>query len=378
MQVSLATALLMVSGLSVRTAMALRDFDYGFDTKDLLTARIDLAPSRYGTADEMRRRVDGLVEALAAQGQTSGVAVGTELPVLDRVRQMTLVVEGREVERSRIAVVTSATPGYFRMLGIPVTRGREFAETDRPESQPVAVVNETLAAREFGGSDPRGRRIQVGGPGTPWLEIVGVAKDIANPSLGQPPMAQAYVPYAQRPERSFVLMIRTAAGAPVLTFLREALRAADPDQPLYDAKTAEQAAWEDLASNRIITGLFMALGIVSLSLSAVGLYGLTAFLVAQRSREIGVRMALGASVRDILAMVISQGARLTAAGLLMGLLLGLGLGRAMSSVLFSVKPWDPLTMVGTLGALAFAATLAHWGPARRAASVNPVEALRQD
>ncbi len=378
MQVGLATALLMVSGLSVRAAMALRDFNYGFDTKDLLTARIDLSASRYGTADEMRRRVDGLLEALRAQGQATSVAVGTELPVFDRVRQMALSVEGQGDDRSRIAVVTAATPDYFKTLGIPVKQGREFVEADRPESQMVAVVNEAFAAREFGGKDPRGRRIRVGGPDTPWLEIVGLASDIANPSLGEPPVAQLYLPYAQRPERSIVVMIRTATEAPVLALLREILRAADPDQPLYDAKTAEQVAWEELASNRIITGLFIALGVVALGLAAVGLYGLTAFLVAQRSREIGVRMALGASVRDILSMVISQGVRLTAAGLLLGILIGLGLGRAMASVLFEVKPWDPLTVAGTLTTLAAAAILAHWGPARRAASVNPVDALRQD
>ena len=378
MQVGLATALLMVSGLSVRAAMALRDFDYGFDTKDLLTARIDLSASRYGTAEAMRRRVEGLVDALRGRGQAAGIAAGTELPVFDRVRQMGLVVEGQESDQSRIAVVTAATPGYFKTLGIPVKQGREFLDTDRPESQAVAVVNEAFAAREFGGGDPRGRRIQVGGPETPWLEVVGLSADIANPSLGQPPAAQVYLPYAQRPERSIVLMIRTVTAAPVLALLRETLRAADPDQPLYDAKTAEQVAWEELASNRIITGLFMALGLVALVLAAVGLYGLTAFLVAQRSREIGVRMALGASVRDILGMVISQGARLTATGLLLGVLLGLGLGRAMSSVLVNVSPWDPLTVASTLGILTGAAILAHWGPARRAASVNPVDALRQD
>ena len=378
MQVSLATALLMVSGLSVRTAFSLRDFNYGFETRGLLTARIDLSESRYKTTDEIRRRVDGLIEALRTQGQAAGVAVGTELPVFDRVRQMALAVEGEESERSRIVVVTAATPGYFHTLGIRVKQGREFAETDRPESQPVAVVNEAFAAREFGGGDPRGRRIRVGGAGTPWLEIVGLSADIANPSPGEPSAPQVYVPFTQRPDRSFVMMIRTATEAPVLAFLRETMRAADPDQPLYDAKTAEQVAWEELASNRIITGLFLALGSVALALAAVGLYGLTAFLVAQRSREIGVRMALGASVRDILAMVISQGVRLTAAGLVIGMVIGMGLGRAMSSVLFDVKPWDPLTVAGTLGTLALVAVLAHWGPARRAAGVNPIEALRQE
>ena len=152
----------------------------------------------------------------------------------------------------------------------------------------------------------------------------------------------------------------------------------DPDQPLYDAKTMEQVAWEELASNRIITGLFVALGLVALTLAAVGLYGLTAFLVAQRSREIGVRMALGASVRDVMAMVVSQGARLTLTGLAVGLTLGLLLGRAMTSVLYGIRPWDPATLGVTLATLALAAAIAHWGPAHRAATINPIDALRHD
>ena len=156
------------------------------------------------------------------------------------------------------------------------------------------------------------------------------------------------------------------------------MRAIDPDQPLYDTKTMEQVIFEDLASNRITTGLFMALGLVSLTLAAVGLYGLNAFLVAQRSREIGVRMALGASARDVVGMVISQGARLTAAGLAAGVTLGLLLGRAMASILIDVSPSDPLTLAATVGTLGVAAVLAHWVPARRAATVNPIDALRHD
>ncbi len=377
-QIALATALLMVSGLSVRTALALRDFDYGFDTKDLLIARIDLPEARYKSSEDVRRRTGEILDGLGQRAPPYGVAVGTELPVFDRVRHVAFRREGLTDEGSKIAVVTAATPGYFKTLGIGVEQGREFTESDTPEAAPVAVVNEALVAREFAGADPRGQRIQVGGSETAWLEIVGVSENIANPTLGQPPVPQVYVPFAQRPERSMVVFARTANAAPVLVRLRETVRALDPDQPLYDTKTVEQVAWEELASNRIITGLFMALGSVALALAAVGLYGLTAFLVAQRSREIGVRMALGATVRDVLNLVVSQGVRLTLAGLAVGLALGLLLGRGMSSILFEVKPWDPLTVLATLGTLGFAAVLAHWAPARRAALVNPIDALRHD
>jgi putative ABC transport system permease protein len=322
--------------------------------------------------------VSGLIERLRAEPDVIAMAVGTELPVFDRVRQMAFEREGAATTESKLAVVTSATPGYFGTLDIAMKQGREFLDTDTPEAPPVALVNEALAAREFGLEDPRGKRLRVGGAETPWVEVVGVVANIANAALGQPSAPQVYLPFAQRPERSIVLLVRTTNAPPVLAALRQTMRTLDPDQPLYDTKTVEQVAWEELASNRIITGLFMALGSVALALAGVGLYGLTAFLVAQRSREIGVRMALGASARDVLRLVVSQGARLTGAGLALGLVLGMGLGRAMSSVLVGVEPWDPPTMAGTLGTLGLAAVLAHWVPARRAATINPIDALRHD
>lgn len=378
MQIGLATALLMVSGLSVRTAAVLSHFDIGLDPANLLTVRIDLSEARYKTPEDIRAQADKLLNAVRARPQAASVSLGTERPVFDRGRPLGFRIETSRPEASELALVGSVAPQYFHTLGIPVRQGREFVEGDVPESTGVAVVNEALVARDFDGRSPLGQRVQIGGPTTPWLEIVGVVGNIANPELGQPPVPQAYVAFTQRPERSLVLFVRTSAPAPILASLRETMRTLDPDQPLYDAKTMEQVAWEELASNRIITGLFVALGLVALTLAAVGLYGLTAFLVAQRSREIGVRMALGASVPDVMRMVVSQGARLTLSGLALGLTLGLLLGRAMSSVLFGIKPWDPVTVTGTLGTLALAAVLAHWGPAHRAATINPIDALRHD
>jgi len=378
LQISLATALLMVSGLSIRTAIALKHFDFGFDPTSLLTVRVDLSEARYKTPEEIRLQVGRLEEALRARPGVRAIATGTDRPVFDRGRQAAFRIEGRRADESRLALLTAVTPGYFRALGIGVKQGREFLDTDVPEGQGVAIVNEVLAERDFTSGEALGRRIQVGGEGTPWVEIVGVVANIANPDLGEPPTAQAYVAFAQRPERSIVLFARSAQVASLLTFLRETMRTIDPDQPLYDAKTMEQVAWEELASNRIVTGLFVALGAVALALAAVGLYGLTAYLVAQRSREIGLRMALGASVPDVLRLVMGQGARLTAMGLAVGLGLGLLLGQAMASILYGVKPWDPVSIAFTVGTLGIAAIAAHWAPARRAATVNPIDALRHD
>ena len=377
-QIGLATALLIVSGLSVRTALVLRNYDFGFDSTDLLTARIDLAEARYKSDDQLRAQADLVLASLQALPHTSAIALGSELPIFDRARQVAFKTPATSIDESKIATLTAATPGFFRALGMRLVRGRDFRETDNPQSQAVALVNEALVARDFPGREPIGERIQVGGADTPWLEIVGVAGNLISPGSGEAPTPRVYVALAQRPQRSLVVFARTAQPEPILASLRETMRAIDPDQPIYDAKTMEQVIWEDLASNRIITGLFMALGVVSLTLAAVGLYGLTAFLVSQRSREIGVRMALGASARDVVRMVISQGARLTAAGLALGVALGLLLGRAMASVLIDVSPTDPVTLVTTVGTLGLAAVLAHWVPARRAATINPIDALRHD
>ena len=378
MQIGLATALLIVSGLSVRTALVLRDYNFGFESSGLLTARIDLAETRFKTDEQVRSQAEKILTSLQGLPRTSATALGTELPIFDRSRQVMFKTRDTSVDESRIATLTVATPGLFKALGMKVLRGRDFLETDIPQAPAVAVVNEALVAREFSGRDPIGERIQVGGGDTPWLEVVGVASNLVNPGSGELPTPRAYVAMAQRPQRSLVVFARTESPEPILASLRETMRSIDPDQPIYDAKTMEQVIWEDLASNRIITGLFMALGLVSLTLAAVGLYGLNAFLVAQRSREIGVRMALGASARDVVRMVISQGARLTAAGLAVGVTLGLLLGRAMSSILIEVSPSDPTTVLTTLGVLGFAAVIAHWVPARRAAMVNPIDALRHD
>lgn len=378
MQIGLATALLIVSGLSIRTALVLRGYDFGFNSVDLLTARIDLSEARYPTDDAVRSQSERLLSSLQARTGASAVALGSELPVFDRPRRVIVKTTDASVDVSRMASLTAASPGLFKALGMKLRQGRDLRETDRPEAPPVAVVNEALAAREFLGRDAIGQRLQAGGAGTPWLEIVGVVSNLINPGSGEAPEPRVYVALAQRPTRSLVVFAHTAAPEIILTSLRESMRAIDPDQPLYDAKTMEQVIWEDLASNRIITGLFMALGLISLTLAAVGLYGLNAFLVGQRSREIGVRMALGASVQDVVRMVVSQGARLTAAGLAVGIGLGLLLGRAMSSILVDVSPTDPLTLVATVGVLGLAALLAHWVPARRAARVNPIDALRHD
>ena len=378
-QIALATSLLVLSGLALRSAMTLNTLDVGYQTTDLLTARIDFAESRHENMDAVRERVERLRAVLGSTGGVTSAAAASEIPTFDRTRTVNFEIEGQADAKPIVALLTTASSNYFETLGIPMVSGRAIGEGDRTNAVPVAVVSRGLAMRAFGGTENAiGRRIRLGNEGAPWLEVVGLSADLRTGNINQPPAPHIYVPFAQSPERSMVLFARTKDPATALRVLREAMRSIDPEQPLYDAKTVAQVAWEDLDGNRIITGLFGALGAVALGLATVGLYGLTAFLVAQRSREIGVRMALGASARDVIRLIVRQGAAISAIGLGVGLAIGAGLGMAMSSILFGVSAGDPATLGGTAIVLGTAVFLAHWAPARRAVGVNPIEALRQD
>lgn len=270
--------------------------------------------------------------------------------------------------------------GYLSALRIPVVSGREIRESDAAGAPPVAVVGRTLVRRYIGGRDPIGTRIRLGPPGgnEPWREIVGVAEDLVNPNLNQAPRAHVYVPMAQSPARNLVVFVRTNEVESTLALARREVARLDPALALYEAKTVERAAYEDLASNRVITGLFVAFAVVALSLAAIGLYGVVAYSVAQRTQEFGVRMALGARAADILRMVLGQGARLIASGLLLGVALGAALARTLAGVLYGVTASDPVTFGSVVFALSAAALVATLVPALRALRSDPLAALRAE
>ena len=247
-----------------------------------------------------------------------------------------------------------------------------------PGSEPTVVVNEALAARHFPGQDPLGRRIRIGEAGAPSRTIVGVAADVLNTDPGQPTLPQAYLPLDQHPVRTLAFLIRTDQLDAVVAAARREVRELDPEQPLYDVETMERAFYETLSSRRVVTGMFLLFATVALGLATLGLYSLISYLVSQRTREIGVRVALGASRADVMGLVLRQGARLLLAGLALGLLLGAGLARVMAGALAGVSPTDPVTftlvplLLGVVGSLAAAV------PARRAARVEPAVVLRAE
>jgi putative ABC transport system permease protein len=379
-QISLALSLLLVAGLAVRMAMAYQRLNLGFEPRDLLTLKAELPATRYASDEQVRTFYERLRVRLAALPGVRSVAVATARPVLEPSPTEALAVEGREPsakEAQPWAARTIVGAGYFETLAIPMVAGRSFGGQDIPGSEPTVIVSQALVDRYFVGTDPIGKRVRLGTV-SPWRTVVGVAGDVLNGDAGAPPLPQAYVPFEQQPSRELTLLVRTPSLEPVVAAARREVTQLDPEQPLYDVKTMHRAFFEALASNRVVTGLFVLFASVALGLAAIGLYGLVSYTVSQRTREIGVRVALGADHRDILRLVLGQGLRLTALGLVVGLPVGLGLSRVMASLLVGVSPTDPLTFTVVPVTLGLVALLATAVPARRAARCDPAVVLRAE
>lgn len=380
-QLSLALALLLVAGLAVRMALHFQRLDLGFQQHDVLTLKAELPANRYAADAQVRAFYAQLRERLAGLPGVTGVALSSSRPALEPLPTVALEVEGvtpPSKEAQPWAAREVASEGYFETLRIPISKGRSFSAQDGPGADAVTVVNQALAERYFPGADPIGQRVRLGGGDAPWRTIVGVAGNVMNTEPSEPSLPQAYVPFSQQPTRALTLLVRTSSLDAVVAAARREVSALDPDQPLYDVKTMDRAFFEDMASNRVVTGLFTVFAAVALGLACVGLYGLISYAVSQRTREIGVRIALGARRRDVLWLVLSQGLRLVAFGLAAGLLLGFALSRAMASVLVGVSASDPVTFTVVPAVLGLVALLATAIPASRAAGCDPAVVLRAE
>jgi putative ABC transport system permease protein len=270
------------------------------------------------------------------------------------------------------------SPGYFGSLRIPLVRGRLFTEEDGPDDPGVVVVNRTMARRFWPGEDPLGRRIRFGA-NRPWMSVVGVVGDVRQVQLETEPREEVYVSYLQSPVNTMTLVARTAGDpASYARTLRQAVRAVDADQPVYNVLTMRQVLGRAVAPRRIPAVLLNLFAGQALVLAAVGIYGVMAYGVSRRRHEIGVRLALGARRADVLRLVVGQGLALALAGVAAGLVLGLGLTRALSGLLYGVSRTDPAVFAGLSALLVAVALLASWLPARRAAGIDPMRALREE
>jgi putative ABC transport system permease protein len=388
-EVALALVLLIGAGLLLKSFTRLREIDPGFRADHLLTMHVQLSGPRY---EEARRRAgyySELQERLGTLAGVQAVSVVGWLPV-DRVGADTsggnpFSIEGRAWNPNgavpQIAHTATAGADYFHTMGIKVRAGRAFNAADTIEAPAVAVINQTLARGFFPRGDAIGQRILLGAPrpGARWMTIVGIVSDLKTGALDQAAMPQFYWPAAQDPPRAAAVVVRTARDP--LDMAREvssAVRQIDPDEPVYDVSTMDERVEKSIGQPRFQTALLGFFAVAALFLAAVGIYGVVAHATAQRTKEIGIRMALGADASRVVATVMRDGMRPVLIGAVLGLAGAAVLARYLASVLYQVTPHDPVTFTGAvliLGAIAAAACL---GPARRAALVDPQEALREE
>jgi predicted permease len=381
-QLALALLLLAGAGLLIKTVVRSVRFDPGFDTSRVLAGDVSLPALTYSTPSSINAFVDGVRERL---GRVPGVRAGVQTFVFFRgfgAQSRRLVVEGltNVPDDASPSFYFAVTPGFFRMLGTSMHQGREFGERDGGD---VVIVNEELARRlwpgpsgvEGGSAAALGRRIKFGEK--PWRTVIGVVGNINGGVIGARANPFAYVPFASEPGKDLAVMISADRNPTALApELRAAVRAMDPDQPIEDVMTMAAMFREQAAPSRFVTLLMAGLSTVALALASVGLYGVTAYGVRRRLREIGIRMALGGTAGDVVRLILGSAWRMIAPGLVLGVL-GAWLGtRALQGVLFGTSPTDPTVFAATIVTLALVASLASYLPARRAARVDPMVVLR--
>lgn len=382
LEVALAVVLLAGAGLLLKSFQRLQRVSPGFRTEHVLTASL----LRSTAADEPpRRSADfymALTEQLAAAPGISAAGAVNALPLSGSSYSSSMTFEGEPDpgDQKQSVQFRVMTPGYLGAMGIPVRRGRSFRLSDTAESPLVGMVNEAVVRHFFPARDPIGQRFHFGRGAShqPWVTIVGVVGDVHHRSLAEAPREEVYVPISQRPAREMTVVLRSVGdSAQLAPTLKSVLASIDPDQPVGEIAMLQQLVEHSVAPRRLEMMIFGTFAAAALALACLGIYGILAFFVAARRGEIGLRMALGASSTDVARMVVSQGMRLVAAGLVVGLLGSIAAGRLLSSSLFGVKPADPANLAAVVALLAFVAFFSAYLPARRASRIDPMTALRE-
>jgi len=392
-EMTLATVLLVGAALLTKSLVRLQEVAPGFNPEGLLVADVPLSPVSYATHAQRNQLVDRLIPRLREIPGAKVAAIATAPPFSGTGSIIHFNIVGRPPKGPEDYIATgyrAIGSDYFAALGIPIRVGRTFSDRDRDRSRPVAIVNETFVHRFLGGDTALAlrSRAQLGTTpdseaDTPIMDIVGVVGDTrqAFEAAADPTM---FVPYLQRPidvigglYRGLSVVLKTDGDPAALApSLRAAVREVDREQPLARVRTMQEAMNESVAQPRLRTTLLTLFSAVALALSLIGVYGVMAYAVSERTHEIGVRLALGASPGDIRSLVVRQGVRLAAIGIVLGLLSALASSRALTTLLFGTSPSDPVTFVASAGALTLAAVAAVYGPARRASRIDPVVMLR--
>ena len=380
-QIALSTLLVVGAGLFLRTLFALNSIDVGFRTDHLILFEVDPPAQRYGPGKDVQLH-QRLEQGFAALPGVVGVAPSGTAYIADNMSNDDFVPEGEtansaDAEPEDVNIVGNA---FFQNMGIPIIGGRSFCPQDTVSSQKVAIINQSLAKKRFPKMNAVGKRFRTAGNADAWVLIVGVCADTHYANLRDTPPPQFFMPYVQQQEvGGMTYAIRTdLPPAELAPALRRVVQQADRDLPIIDVRTQREQIDANMQMERAFAALTSGFGALALALACVGIYGIMAYSVASRTNEIGIRLALGAQAGQVRGMILRESTWLAAAGIVVGVGASLMLTRLVKSMLYGIEPWDPATLAGGVLVLLVVALAASWIPARRAAGVQPMEALRHE
>ncbi|MEP6915667.1 MAG: ABC transporter permease, partial [Acidobacteriota bacterium] len=379
-EIALSLPLLVASGLSIIGANRFLHGPQGYDPDGLLTLRAVLPDARYSDAGARRRFSADVVDRLSQIPDVQSAAATNNIPSGSSNTTRSIEIDGRpapDPANPPTVDYRTVTPGFFDTMRIAVPQGRAFTSADREDAAAVAIVTASMAEKYFPGIDPLGRRIKLGGGA--WITIVGVSHDVIHDWFDHRRYPTVYRPFAQSPGSNVAFVLRAAGDPGVLTAAAgRAVRTVDPSQPVFDVMTMRELLYEKTVGLQYIAAIMGVFAVLALGLAVVGVYSLMAFMVAQRTHEIGVRIALGASRGDVMRLAVGQAARLTCAGAMIGLVLASALGRLMEAGLLGIVSSDARVSFGFAAMLVLSALAAGYLPARRATAIDPIVALRSE
>lgn len=382
LEITLTLVLLTGAGLMIKSFYKLVGGDQGFNPDGLITMRLSLPTSKYKESAQVRAFVNGLIEKSRSTPLVQSAAVISEVPFSNSNSSDIFAIEDRPsastVDRPIIKYHSTGV-GFFKVFGLPLLEGSDFSDADREDSQRVVIINKRAAERIWQGESPVGKRIRFDRRSSPWCTVVGVVGNVKHSGQDNNEEPEMYFPFSQMPVRNLTLVVRTASDSvSTANAIREVVLAEDPDQPLYDIQTMEQAISDWAISQRLTSWLLGVFAFIAMALAATGVYSVMSYSVAQRTKEIGLRMALGAGRITLLQMFLYRGARITLVGIAAGAAGALVCTKAMSALLYDVRAFDPQVFIAVSAVILLISIIAILIPAYRATKVDPMEALRHD
>lgn len=375
-EIALALSLLIGAGLMVKSFLRLQAVNPGFNPNQLLTMVVSLPRAKYPKSDKIAAFYQQVLEKIKTLPGVQAVGATTGLPIQGGGGSASFFIEGAPTEKGTNTNFQAINPDYFRAMSIPLLKGRFFTDQDDARAPKVVIIDELTARSFWAGESPLGKHLIVGNNS---LEIVGVVGQVKHTGLAVGPETSIYVPYPQGPIPSMIFVVRTASDQQAtVAAIRSAVQSLDKDQPVFKIKSMEQILSDSVAHPRSISLLLSLFAGIALVLTVLGIYGLVAYLVTQRTQEIGIRVALGAQRRDILKLIVTEGMKLLFIGLVIGVGMAFGLARVLSSLLFGISASDPATFLGVSALVTLVVLIANFLPARKAAKIDPTRALRYE